>query len=159
MKFGENEKKIEIPGFTITGNIIKWENTMVQLRNVSYITTGELPKKPIPLIAIAIIVFSLALFGVSILVGFAGLAIGVVWLYLWNMENDNRKKHIILSIAMNSGNMLQILFNDKDFLENVKKVLERIIIDGGIGTQNIAINITDCEISGNARVLEDLKIQ
>ena len=72
MKFGENEKKIEIPGFTITGNIIKWENTMVQLRNVSYITTGELPKKPIPLI---------------------GLAIGVVWLYLWNMENDNRKKH------------------------------------------------------------------
>lgn len=120
---------------------------------------GRTTKKPIPLIAIAIIVFSLALFGVSILVGFAGLAIGVVWLYLWNMENDNRKKHIILSIAMNSGNMLQILFNDKDFLENVKKVLERIIIDGGIGTQNIAINITDCEISGNARVLEDLKIQ
>lgn len=65
------------------------------VENVSYITTGELPQKPIPLIAIAIIVFSLALFGVSLLVGFASLAIGVVWLYLCNLESDNRKKHIL----------------------------------------------------------------
>lgn len=158
MKFSENEKKIEIPGFYITGNIIKWENTMIQLGNVSYITTGKLSPKPFPWLAVGIMLVSLALFGVNALVGFALLVVGAAWLYLWNWENDNRKKHIILSIVMNSGNILQILFSDREFLNNVKKVLEKILIDGGTGTQNIAVNITDCKISGNATVLNDLHI-
>ena len=59
---------------------------------------------------------------------------------------------------MNSGNNLCILFSNGSFLNDVLKVLEEVIIDGGVREQNVDINIHNCKISGNAHVLDNLNI-
>lgn len=59
---------------------------------------------------------------------------------------------------MNSGNNLQFIFYDKDFLDKVLDVLEKIIIEGGLGNQYLAINIERCKFGANTKVLNDLKL-
>lgn len=59
---------------------------------------------------------------------------------------------------MNSGNNIQIVFLDKDFLDKVLDVLEKIIIEGGLGKHNLAINIEKCKFGADAKVLNDLKL-
>ena len=59
---------------------------------------------------------------------------------------------------MNSGNSLQFLFTNQSFLVKVLHVLEQIIINGGVGKQNVVINIHGNTISGNANMLNDLKL-
>lgn len=64
----------------------------------------------------------------------------------------------MLTICMNSGKNLQILFINKDFLNRVLSVLEKIIIDGGIGNQNISIDLSGSQFAGDAQVLNNLGI-
>ena len=77
---------------------------------------------------------------------------------VWYSINEVRKSQTILNICMNSGNNLCILFSNGSFLKDVLNVLEEIIIDGGVGEQNVDINIHNCKISGNAHVLDNLNI-
>lgn len=158
MKFKEEEKCIKTEELNITGNIMTWQGTMIQLANVSYITSTALALMDFPWAAVGLIVFGLAVWKLSGLITLLLVAAGCVWIYYWYQENEKRKKSIILTIVMNSGSKLQFLFNDKAFLGKVMDVLEKIIIDGGVGRQDVSINISDCEIGGNAKVLSDLDI-
>lgn len=69
-----------------------------------------------------------------------------------------RKKNTVLCIAMNSGNDFQFIIDNKQFLNQVLKVLELIIIDGGVGQQNVTINIRGNKITGNVSALNDLRL-
>lgn len=151
---------IETPQPIIKGNIMSWYETMIQLSNVSCISARPLSGTAFPL-------FSLLFLGIGIIslllrynlvISLIFLGIGVIWIYVWYLVNESRKTNTILNIVMNSGNSLQILFNDKVFLGKVLTVLEQIIIDGGVGQQDVFININGCQITGNASVLNDLKI-
>ena len=59
---------------------------------------------------------------------------------------------------MNAGLNLKFLFKSRSFLDDVLRVLERIILEGGVGEQNVSINISRCNFSGNAQVLNDLNL-
>ena len=68
---------------------------------------------------------------------------------------------IITKISYKKTNIfknLQILFINKDFLNRVLSVLEKIIIDGGIGNQNISIDLSGSQFAGDAQVLNNLGI-
>lgn len=156
MKFREEEKCINTDELNITGNIMTWKGTMIQLANVSYITSTSLALLPFPWIAAGIVLLGLAAITFSWIAALVLVIAGGAWFWYWYAENDDRKSQIILTIAMNSGNKLQLLFYDKKFLNKVMGVLEKIMIDGGVGRQDVSINISDCEISGNAKVLSDL---
>lgn len=153
------EKTIETPKLTVKGNIIYWASTMIQISNVSCISTVPLeqmgfPKLTLLLFGIAVLIFKTSPFlGVWLLLG------GGIWIIIWLNLNNERKYKTILCISMNSGNTFQILVNDKDFLNEILKVLEQIIADGGIEQQKLSININDCTITGNAKVLNDLELK
>lgn len=158
MKFKKDEKCISTDELNITGNIMTWKGTMIQLANVSYITSTALALLPFPWLAAGIVLLGLAAIAYNLIVSLALLIAGGVWFWYWYAENNDRESQIILTIGMNSGNKFQLLFYDKKFLNRVMSVLEKIIIDGGVGRQDVFIDISDCEISGNARVLNDLNV-
>lgn len=83
---------------------------------------------------------------------------GGAWIYAWNEMNVKRKSDTILTLNLNSGENLRFIFYKKDFLEDVLTVLEYIIINGGVGEKNISIDISGCNISGNASILNDIKL-
>lgn len=153
------EKTIETSKLIVKGNIIYWAKTMIQISNISYISTVPLEQLGFPKIA-------LLLFGIAILafsgrrpgVGVILLLCGATWIFIWYYKNEERKNEAILCIAVNSGNLFRIYIDDKDFLNEVLQVLEQIIAEGSIGQQKVSININDCTITGNAKVLNDLNI-
>ncbi len=160
VKNAPQQMLIETPQLIIKGNIMIWHETMIHLTNVSCISTRPLPATMFPIFSLIFLVagaISLSIH-LNIAISLILLSIGGVWIYNWYLVNKDRKMNTILNIIMNSGSCFQIVFNDKDFLGKVLTVLEQIIIDGGVGQQDVFININGCTISGNANVLSDFKL-
>lgn len=151
------EKSIETPKLLIKGNIMSWEGTMIQLSNVSCVSTEPLEQIEFPKLSILLLVAGFLGLKYNPLIGILLMIGGAAWIYAWYYYNNLRKLDTILNIIMNSGNNLRFIISNKSFLDNVLGVLEQIIIDGGVGgQQNVSINISECEITGNAKVLNDL---
>lgn len=154
----KKEKSIETRALKIKGNIMCWDDTMIQLSNVSCISTSLLEQEEFPKSAILVIVFGILLFRFNKLFSIILLFGGVAWISIWYNNNEKRKTETVLSICLNSGNNFRFLFREESFLYDVLYVLEQIIIDGGVGDQNVEINVQNCEFSGNSKVLDNLKI-
>lgn len=154
----KREKSIETNELKIKGNIMCWNETMIQLSNVSCISTSPIQLEEFPKYSILIVIAGIILLRFNILVSIILLVGGAAWIYIWMNINEARKSETVLNIYMNSGNNLCILFSNRSFLYDVLKVLEQIIIDGGVGEQNVEINIHNSRISGNARVLDNLNV-
>ena len=69
------------------------------------------------------------------------------------------KSKTLLTLSMNSGTRIPILFTDENFLKKVLNVLEEVMKAGSIGHQNITVNIKGCDIHGNAKILTDMGIK
>ena len=149
---------IQTERLIIKGNIMSWDNTMIQLANVSCLSTTPLAEMPFPKYSILLILVGLVMFEVNVLVSLLVLAAAGGWIYIWYDTNRKRRLQTVMSINMNSGLNFNLTFGDKGFLEDVLKVLEKIITEGGIGDHNLSIDIYGCQFSGNSQVLNGLNI-
>lgn len=148
------EKYIETPSLLIKNNIMTWDNTMIQLSNISYISAADIALIRFPRWIVIAILAGLFFLGEQALLAFFLMTAGAVGMYFWYMENEKRKLGAILTIRMNSGHNLYFTFEDKEFLIRVINVLERIIINGGVNSP-VSINIKGCTIT-NSNVLTDI---
>lgn len=135
----------------IRDNIMEWGNTMIQLSNVSSISTITfIHKMPFPMYSLIFVVAGLAGLQFSILLSIACLAVGVVWIYFWWKKNNNPDKTETLNVVMNSGTVFQFLFENEKFKMQVLRVLEGIIADRGKSTiGDINIDISNNQIQGD----------
>lgn len=152
------QKAIDTPELFVKGNIMCWDGTMIQLSNISCISTAPLIQTAFPLLAIGLMLIGLVSFTFNAIIAIILLGAGALWIYFWYSENETRKRNTLLNIVMNSGNDFQFIVNNKAFLNEILRVLELIIIDGGVGQQNVSINMQGCQITGNAKVLNDLNL-
>lgn len=155
----KKEKSIETPELMIKGNIMSWEGMMIQLANVSCVSTTPVELIAFPVFSILILFVGILVLFQKPIIGLLLIVIGGGWIYGWYYYNNKRKLSTILRIVMNSGNTLQFIISNKIFLEQVLQVLEEIIINGGVGKQNVTINIRGNKITGNAQILNDLNLQ
>lgn len=158
MKNSIMKNSIQTEWLSIRGNIMSWDNTMIQLSNVSCISTTLLEQVPFPKYALLLILAGIVMLKVNILVGLVALALAGGWIYIWYDTNTKRSLQTVLSINMNSGMNFNLLFGNKAFLRDVLTVLEKIITEGGIGDHNLNIDIYGCKFSGNAQVLNGLNL-
>lgn len=86
-QFTLGEKNIETPSLLIKKNIMTWNNTMIQLSNVSLISAADIDLAPFPLLAVLIILGGLMLFSASVALAFLLLILGGIWIYFWYFEN------------------------------------------------------------------------
>lgn len=132
---------------------------MVQLSNVSSISMANLTLQPFPKLSILLILVALIGITINPLIGVGLLAIGILWIMVWQADNEERRNTKNLNLMLNSGTNLCIQIKDLKFLERVLGVLEQILINGGVVEQNnISINIQNSTFEGNAQVLNDLSI-
>lgn len=144
-QFTFSEKNIETPYLFIKKNIMTWNNTMIQLSNISLLTAADINLLPFPFLAVLLILGGFVLFESSVALAILLLILAGIWFYFWYKENEKRKEGAILTIRMNSGHNLHFSFEDKAFLLKVVGVLENIIIDGGYNSQT-TIDIKGCNI-------------
>lgn len=154
----DDEKSIETKELMIKGNIMLWHGTMIQLSNISSITTDPLALLKFPWGSLVVMLIGLLMEKVNILLTVLLVIAGIIWIAMWYEKNQERKMSTVLSITMNSGQSLFFLCKDYGFLERVLHVLELVIIDGGTGSEQIIINMNNSRIDGNAKILENAKI-
>jgi hypothetical protein len=75
------------------------------------------------------------------------------------MCNLSRAEKSNLRISLNSGEQYMVRIENDDFLMQVLGVLEQIMIDGGAGNQTISVSIHGCNITGNAKVIDNLQMR
>ena len=159
MQFNFGEKSIETPYLNVRQNVMTWDDTMLQLSNVTHISTSSVKMLPEPWIAFGLIIVGICLIIWNVFVAIVIMAISALWIFLWYKENEKRKLQAILTISMNSGQRFYFNFDNKEFLKKVTDVLERIIMEGIVGNQNVVISIKDCTIGGNSKILDNLSIK
>lgn len=152
----EKEKEIITPQLTIAGNIMAWKDSIIQLSNICSISTVPLGLTPFPIWTLLLFLIGIYIFNVSWMIAIAIVAVVVIFILNWYQKNEKLKKQKNLIILMNSGITFSFLFNDQKFLNQVFGVLSSIIAKGDKETPHIKINITNSEISGNAKILNDL---
>lgn len=141
-------KKINVNNFKIEKNILSFNNSMVQISNISQVNVASPPKKPFNLTAIAAIVFGILLLMISPglqIVGIILLGCGIGYIMLYISSNSN--EDIYLNISLNSGGVYSIICKDKNFLKEVMKVIEYCI--NNHYNQIVSIDFNDCNITNS----------
>lgn len=154
----KKEKKIETPTLLIKGNIICWEGTTVQISNISCISITSLDLPPLPIGRLIFILVGVFLILFKVIIGLIIVGIGLMFLYSWVSECDEREAIKNLNLDLNSGHVLVISIKDQNFLNDVISVLQDILYMGTIGDKEIVINIENSNITGNTSILNDANI-
>lgn len=149
----QEEEEIKTDRLQINGNILRIDQTTLQLSNLSSISHG-LIKVKIPYAFLIIWgVVGLIFIKLYALIGFIlliGLGIYIYYLYQKTINTNS-----YLYLQLNSGINYTILFEDKEFLEKAKTVIE---MSFNKKNQNIKINIKDQTIIGDNNRIDESSV-
>ena len=158
MKAEEDIKVLDLESFCVTGDIIKWQGTIIRIGNISYITKQKFTLPSFPKYSILLILIGIFAMAFNVMAGISSFGTGLLWVGIWYKNREEMKNKTLLTLAMNSGMQLPIVISDLNFLDKVLRVLEAVMKQGSIGTQNITISISNSQIGGNAKILNDMNL-
>ena len=147
------EKTVETKNLRIQGHLLSWKGSVIQISNISLITTSDVRTAPFPLWAGVIILVGIALLREVWYVGLILFAISGTAIYFWYSSVQEAKTHKYLNILLNSGQTYSIMFQDEKFLKEVLRVFANIFEEGSAGNVNYNINIRDSVIDHNSSVV------
>lgn len=149
---GNSTQRIETDFLYIEDNMMKWSDTIIQVSNISMVSTANVGSKPFPILSVLVILLGIGLFQLSALLGFLFIAAGVAWEIYWYQQTEKEKGMQLLKISLNSGVQYTILFHSKKFLTEVlNKIAE--LISKPSSQKSLIINVKDSTFAGNAAVV------
>ena len=146
------DKQIETDMLIIEDNIMRWTNTIIQISNISLISTAKIRPLPFPFLSILPLGVGIYFISDYQMFGWWFVVGAVLWIIYWLGKSESEKEKAILSISLNSGVTYNILFNDKKFLREVLKQLATLI-SKPFSSRNLTINVKDSTFGGNASVV------
>lgn len=149
--FGTNTKTVDTQCLKIQGNCLKFNDTVIQLRNISLFSTSDIAPPPFPAVAILVLFLGLACFFFQAVIALILLAAGGLWIFLWYRKAQEIKAMKRLTIITNSHDVFAISFSDQPFLEQVVMVLTSIIAYPA-AQSSVVMDIASCkfDIHGNS---------
>lgn len=151
-------REINTDTLKIHGNCMEFLDTIIQLSNISLISTNSIiptkfPTWCIGAIAVGLICLFLKITLISV-IGLGLLALGAWTIYLWYQRVQQEKEIKKLVIATNSGQTFSILFYNGNFLERVIDVLKEIIANPG-HLSDVNFNIKDNTFTQGAAIFHE----
>lgn len=140
-----NNKKFGTPTIIIKDNILKCENSVIQMSNVSKCEIAPEPKRVYPTWAFVGLIVGFILIYVELMVAGISLTIacGGILFVIWCM---NSELGTYLILELNSGSIMLFSCNKKDFLLQAQ---ESIIECFNSKKGDCIINFSKCIISGS----------
>lgn len=133
--FDSNEEEIVTDLFYIKNNVLHFDRISIQLSNISRLYTGK-RKLSLPIPVIVVFIISLLVVGLQPVIGLLGMGLSGAYLYMIYQQYSNNKQFLIINL--NSGYNYLINFQDGDFMEQVRTVLEKAFSKNTFATVNIA---------------------
>lgn len=156
---GNKEKFIETKNLRIAGHLLQWEDVVIQISNVSMITTASVQPPIFPIWALIMGCAGLACMAFAWPLGLLLLALTVLVFYLWHKEVEKKKKLKALSIHLSSGRIFSILFPNIEFLNTVLRVFANIFEEGGqTANTTYQIDIQNCKIDNQSSFIAEQKV-
>ena len=127
---------------------------VIQISNISLVSTSNFQQTALPVWAIIMSVIGVALLPIIWWAGLLCLALGIFVIWAWYTESQKTKKYKYLTIQLNSGRMFSLLFEDKEFLNQVLDVFANIFEDEADQAQNrdIRIDIQNCHVEDRSKL-------
>ena len=159
MELTKNSREVETECLKIHGNCLEFNDTVVQLSNISLLSTENIALEAFPKWTLVLILIGIVLFAIKkavfVLLGIALIAFGIYAIYQWNAGVQKAKEMKKLLLITNSGNLFTIVFQDQKFLAKVIQVLTEIIANPNrVG--DVIINVKDSTFSGQSSVVREL---
>lgn len=160
MSFDRTNREIRTESLNIHGNCMEFEgeDTIIQLSNISLVTTGYIEPKAFPLQSLFFLIAGIMVFflqsRVLALLGLFSVITGGIMIYAWYTRNERAAQLKKLMITINSGNTFTIFFQDQEFLKQVIQVLKNIISNPG-HLSDVTFNIKDNTFMENSSVIQD----
>ena len=146
------EKRVNTPSLSIVGRLLRWEDTIIQIDNISLISTADFQQTSFPLWSLVLILIGLLLIRYSVFVGLICLTGGGLAIWFWNAEVQKTQSYKYLNIQLNSGRVFSLLFENDVFLKQVLDVFANIFEDNDLTDKNIYIDIRNCRIDDHSNV-------
>ncbi|MDO4168375.1 MAG: hypothetical protein Q4D45_00630 [Lachnospiraceae bacterium] len=154
----EKNNEIKTDKLEIYKNILEWEDSIIQLSNVSQVSTKPMELQDFPKWTIIVCIVGLCVCEMNPAISIIAWFIAGIGIWLWYSENERLKTRTILTLKLNAGNNVLFVFNNKEFLKRVWEVLKQIIADGNEREADVVINIKDNYLSDNAGIFKEFKI-
>lgn len=153
----KKEKVIETAGLQIQGNLLRWNDVVIQISNISQISVGSYPSQPFPMWTIAAILIGLMFMQFNVFIGLVALLVGGGAIFLWYQERQSKKDYKFLHLHLNSGTHFSLIFEQQQFLRKVLEVFANIFedVDDNVNN-NITIDIKNCTVTGNGKIVETI---
>jgi len=151
----KKERTVQTKQLLVRGHLLQWEDVIIQISNISLITSTNLDPPGFPVWAAIAVLVGLVLLKPIWYVGLIALAVGGFSIYLWYTKCEEMKSHKYLNILLNSGFTYSVLFSDEAFLDKVMRVFANIFEDGAGPNTNYYIDINNSTISNNASVVKN----
>lgn len=155
----KKDKTVETENLLVRGNQLQWDGVLIQISNISLITTSDMNSPVYPLWAAIVGILGLVLVFNSdtwflglLLILVAGAAS-----YLWYTKLKVAQQSKYLNIQLNSGRMYSILFRDEAFLKKVFHVFSNIFDEGPSSEINYHIDMKNCHIDNNSSVVSTVQ--
>ena len=146
------EKRVNTPSLSIVGRLLRWEDTIIQIDNISLISTADFQQTSFPLWSLVLILIGLLLIRYSVFVGLICLTGGGLAIWFWNAEVQKTQSYKYLNIQLNSGRVFSLLYESDVFLKQVLDVFANIFEDNDLTDKNIYIDIRNCRIDDHSNV-------
>ncbi len=148
------EKQVKTQRLSIVGHLLRWDDVVIQISNISLISTSNLQQTPMPFWAIILIVFGVVLLPIIWWASLLCLALGILVIWAWYKETKKTEKYKYLNIQLNSGRMFSLLFENQEFLNQVLDVFANIFEDDNDQAQNrdIRIDIQNCHVDDRSNL-------
>lgn len=149
--FGSSTKTINTKYLKIHGNCLEFNDTVIQLRNISLFSTSDIAPPAFPVAALITLVLGAVLFVVQFLIALVLLVVGGLWIFFWYRKVQEIKAMRRLTIVTNSHDVFAVIFSDLNFLNQVVMVLTSII-DHPAVQASVVMDIASCQfdIHGNS---------
>lgn len=147
-------KTIETDGFTIQGHLLRWEDVVIQISNISLVSSRNVPTPKFPIWAAIVALLGLWLFTKNTLLALIVLGVGGGAIVLWYMQYNRLKDEKCLHILLNSGDTFSLIARDVHFVEQVLGVFSKIFKDGDKAGTNYYIDMKNCKIANNSSVVQ-----
>jgi hypothetical protein len=149
---GNSAQRIDTDYLYIKNNSMHWSDTIIQVSNISMITTSSVGTRPFPLLSVLVIAIGAVIIQWSVAIGTLIACVGVIWIVVWNQKVEGDKEMKLLNISLNSGITYTIVFHSKKFLTEVFNKLNELISNPQ-NINNLTINVKDSTFGGNSSVV------
>lgn len=153
-------KIIETEKLLIRGHLLRWNDTVIQISNISMVSVATLNPSfpPWAYLLIAALVYFIndgdvsteAIIEFLVLMCVLPILFSIAQVFLLKMAGSLFR----LDIRMNSGDVYSISFKTNEFMRQVLQLLANIVENGTTPQTNFHINLKECEIRDHGKIVQ-----